>query len=124
MMVGFHYMDYYHNAYAMNQYLASLGYVVLSVNYRTGIMYGRHFREPKDGGLRGGAEYKDIVAAGKYLKSLPNVDAKRIGLWGGSYGGYPTAVGVGMTPLCFPPGAAFMAWLTWWGFMERIPVVG
>ena len=67
MMLGFHYMDYYHNAYAMNQYLASRGYVVLSVNYRTGIMYGRHFREVKDGGPRGGAEYKDIVAGGKYL---------------------------------------------------------
>src|SRR5207253_10177506 len=39
MMLGFHYMYYYHNAYAMNQYLASRGYVVLSVNYRLGIMY-------------------------------------------------------------------------------------
>src|SRR5438876_11198683 len=41
MMLGFHYMYYYHNAYAMNQYLASRGYVVLSVNYRLGIMYAR-----------------------------------------------------------------------------------
>jgi dipeptidyl aminopeptidase/acylaminoacyl peptidase len=94
MMLGFHYMDYYHNAYAMNQYLASKGYVVLSVNYRTGIMYGRHFREPADGGPRGGAEYKDIAAAGRYLQTLPNVDPKRIGLWGGSYGGYLTAMGL------------------------------
>src|SRR5882672_10843119 len=94
MMLGFHYMDYYHNAYAMNQYLAGRGYVVLSVNYRTGIMYGRHFREPADGGPRGGAEYKDIVAAGRYLQGLPSVDAKRIGLWGGSYGGYLTAMGL------------------------------
>ncbi|MBI1739736.1 MAG: S9 family peptidase [Candidatus Koribacter versatilis] len=94
MMLGFHYMDYYHNAYAMNQYLASRGYVVLSVNYRTGIMYGRHFREPADGGPRGGAEYKDIVAAGRYVQTLPNVDAKKIGLWGGSYGGYLTAMGL------------------------------
>jgi dipeptidyl aminopeptidase/acylaminoacyl peptidase len=94
MVLGFHYMDYYHNAYAMNQYLASRGYVVLSVNYRTGIMYGRHFREPADGGWRGAAEYKDIVAAGRYLQSLPNIDPKRIGLWGGSYGGYLTAMGL------------------------------
>jgi dipeptidyl aminopeptidase/acylaminoacyl peptidase len=94
MMLGFHYMDYYHNAYAMNQYLASRGYVVLAVNYRTGIMYGRHFREPNDGGPRGAAEYKDIVAAGKYLQTLPNVDPKKIGLWGGSYGGYLTAMGL------------------------------
>ena len=45
MMPGFHYMYYYHNAYAENQYLASRGYVVLSVNYRLGAMYGRAFRE-------------------------------------------------------------------------------
>ena len=92
MMPGFHYLDYYHNAYGMNQYLASRGYVVLSVNYRTGIMYGRHFREVPDGGPRGAAEYKDIVAAGRYLQSLPEVDPRRIGAWGGSYGGYLTAM--------------------------------
>src|SRR5262249_48143596 len=40
MLLGFHYMDYYHNSYAMNQYLANLGYVVLAVNYRSGIGYG------------------------------------------------------------------------------------
>jgi dipeptidyl aminopeptidase/acylaminoacyl peptidase len=104
MMLGFHYMDYYHNAYAMNQFLASLGYVVLSVNYRTGIMYGRHFREPSDGGWRGAAEYKDIVAAGKYLQTLSNVDPKRVGLWGGSYGGYLTAMGLAHNSNLFAAG--------------------
>jgi dipeptidyl aminopeptidase/acylaminoacyl peptidase len=94
MLLGFHYMYYYHNAYEANQYLASLGYVVLSVNYRTGIMYGRDFREPSDGGWRGASEYKDVVAAGKYLQSLPIVDAKKVGLWGGSYGGFLTAMGL------------------------------
>jgi dipeptidyl aminopeptidase/acylaminoacyl peptidase len=94
MMLGFHYMDYYHNAYAMNQYLASRGYVVLSVNYRLGIMYGRAFRVPENASWRGGAEYKDVVAGAKYLQSLPLVDGKRIGLWGGSYGGYLTAMGL------------------------------
>ena len=88
MMLGFHYMDYYHNAYAMNQYLASRGYVVLSVNYRLGIMYGRAFREVENGVWRGAAEYQDVVAAGKYLQSLPQVDAEKIGIWGGSYGGF------------------------------------
>jgi dipeptidyl aminopeptidase/acylaminoacyl peptidase len=104
MMLGFHYMDYYHNAYAMNQYLASRGYVVLAVNYRTGIMYGRHFREPADGGWRGGAEYKDIVAAGKFLQTLPTVDPARIGLWGGSYGGYLTAMGLAHNSELFAAG--------------------
>jgi dipeptidyl aminopeptidase/acylaminoacyl peptidase len=121
MMLGFHYMDYYHNAYAMNQYLASRGYVVLSVNYRTGIMYGRHFREPSDGGPRGGAEYKDIVAAGKYLQSLPNVDAKRIGLWGGSYGGYLTAMGLAHDSDMFSAGVDLHGVHDWSDFKEEIP---
>jgi dipeptidyl aminopeptidase/acylaminoacyl peptidase len=121
MMLGFHYMDYYHNAYAMNQYLATRGYVVLSVNYRTGIMYGRHFREPKDGGPRGGAEYKDIVAAGKYLQSLPNVDAKRIGLWGGSYGGYLTAMGLAHDSDMFAAGVDLHGVHDWSAFKEEIP---
>jgi dipeptidyl aminopeptidase/acylaminoacyl peptidase len=121
MMLGFHYMDYYHNAYAMNQYLASHGYVVLSVNYRTGIMYGRHFREPKDGGPRGGAEYKDIVAGGKYLQSLPNVDAKRIGLWGGSYGGYLTAMGLAHDSDLFAAGVDLHGVHDWSDLREEIP---
>jgi len=121
MMLGFHYMDYYHNAYAMNQYLASRGYVVLAVNYRTGIMYGRHFRQPKDGGSRGGAEYKDIVAAGKYLQTLPNVDAKRIGLWGGSYGGYLTAMGLAHDSDMFAAGVDLHGVHDWSDFKSEIP---
>src|SRR5262249_61675233 len=92
MMPGFHTMYYYHNAYAENQYLASLGYVVLSVNYRLGIMYGRPFREPPNTSWRGSAEYKDVLAGAKYLQGLPSVDRKRIGIWGGSYGGLLTAL--------------------------------
>jgi dipeptidyl aminopeptidase/acylaminoacyl peptidase len=119
MMLGFHYMDYYHNAYAMNQYLANRGYVVLSVNYRTGIMYGRHFREPADGGPRGGAEYKDIVAAGRYLQTLSNIDPKRIGLWGGSYGGYLTAMGLAHNSDLFAAGVDLHGVHDWAAFEEE-----
>jgi dipeptidyl aminopeptidase/acylaminoacyl peptidase len=121
MMLGFHYMDYYHNAYAMNQYLASRGYVVLAVNYRTGIMYGRHFREPADGGPRGGAEYKDIVAGGRYLQTLPNVDPKKIGLWGGSYGGYLTAMGLAHDSDLFAAGVDLHGVHDWAAFSEEFP---
>ena len=119
MLLGWHYMYYYNNAYAMNQYLASRGYVVLSVNYRTGIMYGRHFREPADGGPRGGAEYKDIVAAGRYLQGLPNVDPKRIGLWGGSYGGYLTAMGLAHNSDLFAAGVDLHGMHDWSAFAEE-----
>jgi len=119
MMLGFHYMDYYHNAYAMNQYLANRGYVVLSVNYRTGIMYGRHFREVPDGGPRGGAEYKDIAAAGRYLQSLPNVDPKKIGSWGGSYGGYLTAMALAHNSDIFAAGVDLHGVHDWSDFLRE-----
>ena len=50
MLLGWHYSDYYSNAYAMNQYLASRGYVVLSINYRLGIGYGYEFHRPPKAG--------------------------------------------------------------------------
>src|SRR5258705_8946661 len=93
MLLGWHYMYYYSNSYAMNQYLASRGYVVLSVNYRSGIGYGRAFREAPGRAGRGASEYQDVVAAGKYLQSRADVNPARIGLWGGSYGGYLTPPG-------------------------------
>ena len=68
MLLGWHYMYYYSNAYAMNQYLASRGYVVLSVNYRSGIGYGLDFREALDYGATGGSEYNDVQGAGLFLR--------------------------------------------------------
>ncbi|HEV2385711.1 MAG TPA: prolyl oligopeptidase family serine peptidase [Candidatus Acidoferrales bacterium] len=104
MMLGFPDMDYYHYAYAENQYLVSLGFEVLSVNYRTGIMYGRAFREPPNAGWRGAAEYQEIVAAAKFLQAQPGVDPDKIGLWGGSYGGYLTAMGLARNSDIFKAG--------------------
>jgi len=104
MLLGWHYMYYYSNSYSMNQFLASRGYVALSVNYRSGIGYGRAFREAPGRAGRGASEYQDIVAAGKYLASRADVDPKRIGLWGGSYGGYLTALGLGRNSELFAAG--------------------
>lgn len=119
MLLGFHYMYYYHNAYAMNQYLASLGYVVLSVNYRLGIMYGRAFREPANAGWRGASEYKDILAAAKFLRTLPSVNAAKIGLWGGSYGGYLTALGLARNSDLFAAGSDMHGVHDWSEFLPR-----
>jgi dipeptidyl aminopeptidase/acylaminoacyl peptidase len=94
MLLGFNYGDYYHKAYALNQYLASQGYVVLSVNYRSGIGYGMEFREALHYGATGASEYNDVVGAGLYLKGREDVNSSKIGLWGGSYGGYLTALGL------------------------------
>jgi dipeptidyl aminopeptidase/acylaminoacyl peptidase len=104
MLLGWHYMYYYSNAYGMNQYLASRGYIVLVVNYRSGIGYGRAFREAQGRAGRGATEYQDVLAAGKYLRGRDDVDGKRIGLWGGSYGGYLTALGLGWNSDIFAAG--------------------
>jgi len=104
MMLGWHNMYYYHNAYGFNQYLASRGYAVLSVNYRSGIGYGRAFREAPKRGARGASEYQDIVAAAHYLRGRPDIDPARIGLWGGSYGGYLTALGLARNSDLFAAG--------------------
>ncbi|MCA9738633.1 MAG: S9 family peptidase [Gemmatimonadetes bacterium] len=104
MLLGFHYRDYYHNAYALNQYLAAQGYVVLSVNYRSGTGYGLDFREALDYGARGASEFNDVLGAGLYLRGRADVDPDRIGLWGGSYGGYLTALGLARASDLFAAG--------------------
>jgi dipeptidyl aminopeptidase/acylaminoacyl peptidase len=122
MLLGFHYMDYYHNAYAMNQYLASLGYIVLSVNYRSGIGYGLDFREAPNYGLAGASEFNDVLGAGLYLRSRPDVDPKRIALWGGSYGGYLTALGLARASDLFAAGVDFHGVHDWASVRNIDPV--
>jgi dipeptidyl aminopeptidase/acylaminoacyl peptidase len=124
MMLGFHYMDYYHNAYAENEYLANRGYVVLSVNYRLGVMYGRSFREAPHTIWRGAAEYQDIVSAGRYLQSRPEVDGEKIGLWGGSYGGFLTAMGLARDSALFKAGVDFHGVHDWSVFLTERPYFG
>ena len=104
MLLGWHYFYYYRNAYALNQYLASRGYVVLSVNYRSGIAYGMEFREALHYGAQGASEFSDVLGAGLYLRGRPDVDPKRIGLWGGSYGGFLTAMGLARASDLFAAG--------------------
>ena len=87
----FPHMQFYHWAYGINQWLASQGYVVMSVNYRSGIGYGRSFRTAPNTGGSGNAEYQDVLAAGKYLQTRSDVDPNRIGIWGLSYGGVLTS---------------------------------
>jgi len=104
MLLGWHYMYYYANDYAGNQLLASRGFIVLSVNYRLGIGYGLAFHDPDRAGIRGASEYLDVLAAGKYLQSRSDVDPRRIGIWGGSYGGYLTALALGRNSDVFAAG--------------------
>lgn len=95
MLLGWHYGDYYSNTYAINQYLAEMGFVVLAVNFRLGIGYGYEFHKAPRTYWQGAEEYLDVKAAGEYLAGLAQVDSSRIGIYGGSYGGYLTALALG-----------------------------
>ncbi len=107
MLLGWHYSAYYSNAYASNQYLASLGFVVLAVNYRLGIGYGYEFNHPAHGGATGASEYLDVRAAGLWLRRQSFVDTARIGIYGGSYGGFLTALALGKDSKLFAAGVDF-----------------
>jgi len=114
MLLGYHYMDFYHFAYAVNQWLTTQGYVVMSVNYRTGIGYGKSFRTAPKSGWLGNAEYQDVVAAGKYLQERADVDPTRVGIWGLSYGGVLTSQALARNSDLFVAGVD-MAGVHIWG---------
>ena len=107
MLLGWHYMGYYSNAYAVNQDLAAHGFVVLSVNYRLGIGYGRAFQQPDHAGPAGAAEYQDVLAGARFLQQVKGVDPGRIGIWGGSYGGYLTGLALARNSDLFKAGVDF-----------------
>lgn len=119
MLLGFHSMYYYSNAYGMNQFLANQGYVVLSVNYRSGIGYGLDFREALNYGATGASEFNDVIGAGLYLKSRPDVEPNRIGVWGGSYGGYLTALALARASDLFAAGVDFHGVHDWNAVIEN-----
>ena len=113
MLLGFHHIAYYHYAYALNQYLASQGYIVLSVNYRSGTGYGLKFREALNYGAGGNSEFNDVLGAGLFLQNHPNVEPTKIGLWGGSYGGYLTAMGLARASDMFAAGVDIHGVMNW-----------
>lgn len=104
MLLGWHYSDYYSNAFASNQYLANQGFAVLAVNYRLGIGYGYEFHQAAKSGISGASEYLDIKAGGEWLAKQAFVDADKIGVYGGSYGGYLTAMALGKDSKLFAAG--------------------
>ncbi|WP_288805508.1 prolyl oligopeptidase family serine peptidase [uncultured Novosphingobium sp.] len=107
MLPGFSTMYYYNNAYVQNQAFAAAGYTVLSVNYRSGTNYGRAFREAPETARGGASEYRDVLAGGQWLAAQADVDPERVGIWGGSWGGYLTALALARDSALFKAGADF-----------------
>jgi dipeptidyl aminopeptidase/acylaminoacyl peptidase len=94
MLLGFNPMGAYNWMYALNQHFVSEGYIVISVNYRGGIGYGLDYREAKDFGPDGGSELNDLLGAVTYLQGRKDVNPRKVGIWGASYGGLMTALGL------------------------------
>lgn len=123
MLLGWHYMEFYSEAYGINQYFANQGYVVISINYRSGIGYGRSFRNAPKTGMQGASEYQDILAGVKYLQNRPEVDPERIGKWGLSYGGLLTAMSLARNSDIFKVGVDMAGVHDWsqmrWGRLNE-----
>ena len=123
MLLGWHYMEFYSEAYGINQLFAGRGYVVISINYRSGIGYGRSFREAPNCGLEGAAEYQDVLAGVAYLRSRPEVDPERVGAWGLSYGGLLTALSLARNSDIFKVGVDLAGVHDWsqmrWGRLDE-----
>jgi dipeptidyl aminopeptidase/acylaminoacyl peptidase len=117
MLLGWHNRWEYANDYGINQLLANRGFIVLSVNYRLSVGYGAAFQFPDHSGPRGASEYLDVLAAGHYLQTRPDVEPRRIGVWGASYGGYLTALALGRDSDVFAAGVDLH------GVHDRLPAV-
>jgi dipeptidyl aminopeptidase/acylaminoacyl peptidase len=113
MFPSFHYIGYYANDYAINRRLAEQGFTVLAVNYRSGIGYGRAFRDAPGRAWRGATEYRDVLAAAHWLAAQPGVNPKRIGIWGGSYGGLLTGQALARNSDLFKAGVAIHGVYDW-----------
>jgi dipeptidyl aminopeptidase/acylaminoacyl peptidase len=107
MLLTWNPMDYYANSYAVDQYLVSRGFAVLSVNYRSGVGYGHDFHYAVRTGWTGASEYQDVLAGAKWLQRQSFVNSKRIGIWGGSWGGYLTALALARNSNIFKAGVDF-----------------
>jgi len=77
--------------------LASRGFVVIAPNVRGSTGYGMSFQNANIKDL-GGGDLKDEIAGVDFLKATGFIDPKRVGIWGGSYGGYMTLMAIGKTP--------------------------
>lgn len=102
----------YFREYMFNNLLADKGYTVIDIDYRASSGYGRDWRT---GIYRwmGGKDLSDHVDAAKFLVEKYGVDHNRIGIYGGSYGGFITLMGLFTTPDVFKAGAALRPVTDW-----------
>jgi dipeptidyl aminopeptidase/acylaminoacyl peptidase len=118
-----HYWSYYFREYMFNHYLASKGYYVIDIDYRGSAGYGRDWRTAIYRHM-GGRDLQDEVDGSKYLHDKYGIDPKRIGIYGGSYGGFMTLMALFTESPHFGAGAAIRSVTDWahynHGYTSRI----
>lgn len=102
------------------QHLVNHGYVVLAANNRGSSGYGKRFFHLDDK-RHGDVDLKDIVAGRDYLASRSNVDPGRIGIIGGSYGGYMVVAALAFQPDVFSVGVDIFGVTNWVRTLNSIP---
>ncbi|HEY2850475.1 MAG TPA: prolyl oligopeptidase family serine peptidase [Gemmatimonadaceae bacterium] len=110
--VGHFWKDGYPREYMFNQYLASKGYYVLDIDYRASAGYGRDWRTAIYR-FMGGRDLQDQVDGSKYLTKEFGIHPERIGMYGGSYGGFMTLMALFTAPKYFGAGAAIRSVTDW-----------
>jgi dipeptidyl aminopeptidase/acylaminoacyl peptidase len=120
MLLGFDPKRSYSWTYAFNQYLVAEGYIVLSVNYRGGTGYGLDYREADNLGPGGSSELNDLFGAITYLRGRQDVDTHRLGIWGPSYGGLMTALGLARASDAFAAGVDYAGIHNWSTFLSSV----
>ena len=107
-----HYWSYYQREFMFHQMLIDKGYTVLDVDYRASEGYGRNYRTAIYRHM-GGRDLQDFVDAKQFLVSQHGIDSNRVGIYGGSYGGFITLMGLFTEPGTFACGAALRSVTDW-----------
>ena len=106
------YWSSYSREYMFHHFLASKGYVVLDIDYRGSAGYGRDWRTAVYRWM-GGRDLQDHVDGSKYLQQTFGIEPERIGIYGGSYGGFITLMALFNEPKSFGAGAALRSVTDW-----------
>jgi dipeptidyl aminopeptidase/acylaminoacyl peptidase len=106
------YWSTYYREFMFHHLLASRGYVVLDPDYRASAGYGRDWRTAIYRWM-GGKDLQDVVDGAKYLVDAHKAHPRRLGVYGGSYGGFITLMAMFTTPDVFAAGAALRPVTDW-----------
>ncbi len=106
--------------FALIQYLVNHGYAVLAVNNRGSSGYGKTFNRMDDRN-HGEADLKDCIAGKDYLAALDEIDGERIGIIGGSYGGYMVMAALAFAPEAFDAGVNIFGVTNWLRTLKSVP---